>query len=171
MFTQTTEYALRAVAYLAKDPESPRTTQQIAEVTMVPPDYLAKVLKDLSRSGLVRSQRGPSGGFWLDRDPNELTVLEVVNAVGAIPRIRSCPLDLPEHRHELCPLHRLLDDAAAQIERAFSAATIGALIATTNEYADFRGPLGRRAAVDLTTSARSPAGAEHEARPSGPDDD
>ena len=154
MFTQTTEYALRAVAYLAKDPESPRTTQQIAEVTMVPPDYLAKVLKDLSRSGLVRAQRGPSGGYWLDRDPRSLTVLDVVNAVGAVPRIRRCPLNLPEHAHALCPLHRLLDDAAEQIEGAFRAMTIGALIAPTNEYADFRGPLGHRAVVQLGTPGK-----------------
>ena len=54
MFSQTTEYALRAAVYLAQEPERVRTTREIAEATSVPVDYLAKVMRSLVRAGLVR---------------------------------------------------------------------------------------------------------------------
>ena len=72
MFSQTVEYALRAIVFLAdRNPET-TTTEQIAEVTRVPSAYLSKVLQSLSRGGLVRSQRGLRGGFTLTKDPSEM---------------------------------------------------------------------------------------------------
>jgi Rrf2 family protein len=142
VFTQTIEYALRAVAYLARQPDKARTTEQIAAVTLVPPNYLAKVLGDLARAGFVASQRGLYGGFRLSCDPAKVTVLDIVNAVGSVPRIRDCPLALPEHADRLCRLHALLDQAAAQVEQALAAVTITELVEGTNEHADFRDPLG-----------------------------
>ena len=97
MISQTTEYALRAVVWLAANPEKPLTAQQIAEATRVPAGYLAKVLQGLSRSGLLHSQRGLGGGFTLARSPSALTMWEVVQAVDPLKRIRSCPLGFEEH--------------------------------------------------------------------------
>src|SRR5579859_4777598 len=91
MLSQTVEYALRAVVYLAGHPGAPRTTEQIAKVTRVPQAYLAKVLHSLSLAGLVRAQRGLGGGVSLARSPQQVTILEVVNAVDPIRRIQSCP--------------------------------------------------------------------------------
>jgi Rrf2 family protein len=122
MFSQTVEYALRAVVFLA-DQEGPRTAQEIAAVTKVPAAYLAKVLQSLSRSGIVRSQRGPHGGCSLGRPAAELTIWDVVQAVEPIQRIRSCPLDLEAHRTRLCPLHKKMDEALEQIEKAFRSTT------------------------------------------------
>jgi Rrf2 family nitric oxide-sensitive transcriptional repressor len=129
----TAEYALRAVIYLSAANGEPRTVHQVAEATHVPPDYLSKVLQELSKHGLVRSQRGLYGGFTLLRDPAELSVLEVVNAVSPLQRIKQCPLrgvnGRPEPEPELlCPLHQLLDDAVADMERKFSDASIGSLL-------------------------------------------
>jgi Rrf2 family protein len=129
MFSQTVEYALRAVVWLADHPHSPATGQQIAGGTQVPTDYLLKVMQSLGRAGLVHAQRGKGGGFTLSDQPARLTILEVVNAVDPIRRIRSCPLRLTSHRGALCPLHRRLDDALAQIERAFHETTIADLLA------------------------------------------
>ena len=131
MLSQTTEYALRAVAHLAAQSgdQSP-TTQQISQATQVPSDYLAKVLQALSRAGIIRSQRGRGGGHLLARDPHKLTVLEVVNAVDPLPRIQSCPLGL-KHHTELCPLHRRLDNVAALVEDSFRQTTIAELTPDT----------------------------------------
>src|SRR5262245_47722937 len=118
MFSQTVEYALRAIVYLAGQ-EHARTTQQIAAVTKVPPAYLAKVLQNLSRFDLVRSQRGLHGGFSLGKAAEEVTIWEVVQAVEPIRRIQECPLELESHKTKLCPLHKKLDEALAQIENAF----------------------------------------------------
>ncbi len=119
MISQTTEYALRAVVYLAQHPHESWTTRQIAAATQVPAGYLSKVLQGLSRSGLIASQRGRHGGFQLTQDPAKLTVLEVVNAVEPIRRINSCPLKLGAHTDGLCPLHKRLDEAIAMVEKTF----------------------------------------------------
>jgi Rrf2 family protein len=104
-------------------------TPQIAKVTHVPAGYLAKVLQMLGRAGLVRSQRGLHGGFVLARPPGKISVLEVVNAVDPLKRIDTCPLELEAHGHNLCPLHRRLDEVVAQVEQAFSEHTIRDLLA------------------------------------------
>ena len=132
MVSLTAEYALRAAVYLAVEHGEARTVHQIAEATQVPADYLSKVLQELSKVGLVRSQRGLYGGFQLLRQPSELTVLDVVQSVSPIRRIRECPLHRLDHESgELCPLHQLLDDVAAGIERSFADVTIFDLITDT----------------------------------------
>ncbi len=129
MFSQTAEYALRAVVSLADSGGRPLTTLQIAKLTQVPLDYLAKVMQALGRGGLVESQRGKHGGFSLARPASRLTILDVLNAVDPLPRIRSCPLKLRGHGQQLCPLHRRLDDALSSVEKAFAGAAISDLLA------------------------------------------
>ena len=82
MLSQTVEYALRAAVYLAGKTGTPQTNDQIATATKVPAAYLSKVLQSLTRAGLVAAQRGVRGGFTLCRAADELTILEVVNAVA-----------------------------------------------------------------------------------------
>ena len=129
MFSQTVEYALRAVVHLAAEAPAPRTTDQIAEATRVPKAYLSKVLQGLSRAGVVHSQRGLGGGMTLVKAPAELTMLEVINAVEPIRRIRTCPLGLEAHGVRLCPLHRRLDEAMAMVEDAFRRTTLAEVLA------------------------------------------
>lgn len=127
MISQTAEYALRAVVFLADQAPNAQTTQQIAKVTMAPAGYLAKVMQGLSRAGLVHAQRGLHGGFTLARSPEELTVLDVVQSVDPIQRITHCPLGLKGHT-SLCPLHRRLDNAMATAEDALRRSTIAELL-------------------------------------------
>ncbi len=129
MFSQTTEYALRAIVWLAAHGGEPQTTLQIAAATRVPAGYLSKVLQALGRARLVSSQRGLYGGFTLTRSAETIRVLEVVNAVDPIRRIETCPLGLKSHGKELCALHRRLDSAIAHIETAFAESTIADLLA------------------------------------------
>jgi Rrf2 family nitric oxide-sensitive transcriptional repressor len=119
---------LRAVVYLASQAPQARTTDQIADATCVPKAYLSKVLQGLRRAGLVRSQRGVGGGMTLSRPPGELTVLDVVNAVDPIGRITTCPLNLPAHGVNLCPLHRRLDQALESVERAFATTSLAEIL-------------------------------------------
>jgi Rrf2 family protein len=129
MFSQTVEYALRAVVHLAQQAPHPRTTEQVAAVTKVPKAYLSKILQNLRDKGIVHSQRGIGGGMTLTRSPAELTILEVVNAVEPIGRIQVCPLGLAAHGVRLCPLHRRLDEALAQVEKAFRGTTLAEILA------------------------------------------
>ena len=97
MISQTAEYALRAVVFLADREGVPCTVSQIAETTKVPAGYLAKVMQMLSRARLVNSQRGINGGFSLAVDPSRLSLLEVINAVDPIRRFPECPLGIASH--------------------------------------------------------------------------
>jgi Rrf2 family protein len=130
IFSQSTEYALRAVVYLASSQGEARTTQAIAEVAKVPPDYLSKILQSLRKAGIVSSQRGLRGGFLLAKPATEIRLLEVVNAIDPVERIRTCPLKLKSHGSNLCALHRTLDLAIASVELALSAGTIEELLNT-----------------------------------------
>lgn len=129
MISQTAEYALRAVVFLAMNPRSAYTTQQISTSTKVPAAYLAKVMLSLVRASIVHSQRGQGGGFVLQKPAVALTILEVIAAVDPIQRIKTCPLGLDAHGADLCALHKRLDDATAAIERAFAETTIGEILA------------------------------------------
>jgi Rrf2 family protein len=134
VITQTAEYALRAVVYLAEQ-QQVRTTYHIAEKTRLPVGYLSKVMQGLVKAGLVHSQRGLHGGFILTVSPKELTILQVINAVEPIRRFHECPLGL--HGTSLCPLHRKLNDAALSVEKMLSETTIAEL----NDAPQSRRPL------------------------------
>jgi Rrf2 family protein len=129
MISQTAEYALRAVVYLAGQGGAAKTVAQIALVTQAPQGYLAKVMLSLSRVGLVKSKRGLDGGFSLTRAPEAVSILEVVNAVDPIRRYAECPLGIASHGRRLCPLHRRLDEAAHMVEKAFGDTKLSELIA------------------------------------------
>jgi Rrf2 family protein len=130
MLSKTAEYALRMVACLGREREHPESAERLAERTQVPRRYLHTVLQDLVRADLVRSRSGPGGGYALARAAEEVTILDVVNAVAPLQRIRHCPLGLPDHV-TLCPLHQELDRAYEATEVAFSRVTIGQLLGST----------------------------------------
>jgi Rrf2 family protein len=132
MFSQTVEYALRAMVVLARSPGSPQTAQSIAVAARLPTDYLFKVMQFLNRAGLVSAHRGKHGGFMLGRDPSDLSILDVVNAVDPIRRIQSCPLKLKSHGTQLCALHRKLDSALAMVEQAFRSTTLADVVRTSD---------------------------------------
>lgn len=127
MLSKTAEYALRAVACMSVPDQSPVSANVLAEKTKVPRRYLNRVLQDLAAAGLVRSRPGPGGGYELAFTTDGLTILDVVNAVGPLERIRSCPLGLKSHK-KLCPLHAELDRAYAATEAAFAGVTIKELV-------------------------------------------
>lgn len=131
MLSKTAEYALRAVVWLAREPGRAESADHLAEVTKVPRRYLHKVLQDLVRGELVHSQPGPGGGYSLQVAPAEISILDVVNAVAPLERIRHCPLGLVSHT-SLCPLHAELDKAYAATEQALARVTVAKLLRSTN---------------------------------------
>ncbi|TWU60221.1 transcriptional repressor NsrR [Rubripirellula tenax] len=131
MLSKTAEYALRAVACMGSQVDQSLSADVLAEKTKVPRRYLTRVLQDLAAAGLVRSRPGPGGGYELDRPIGQLTILDVVNAVSPLQRIRSCPLGLKSHK-KLCPLHAELDRSYAATEAAFKGVTIESLLGSTS---------------------------------------
>jgi Rrf2 family protein len=124
LLSDAAEYGLRAVVWLAERPSESAKVREIAEVTHAPAGYLIKVLQALAKAGILSAQRGSSGGFRLQREPAQLSVLEVINAIDPMERIRTCPLGMESHGAQLCPMHRQIDDAMAAIEASFASSTI-----------------------------------------------
>ena len=131
MLSKTAEYALRVAVCLAQSPDKLAAADELAEATKIPRRYLHKVVQDLARGGLVRSQPGPGGGYSIAKSPKKITILDVVNAVAPLERIRHCPLGLTSHTR-LCPLHRELDKAYAETEKAFARVTLDQLLRSTS---------------------------------------
>lgn len=86
MFSQTTEYALRAMVYLASEPTGASATKEIAAKAKIPSAYLAKVFQYLRRAGLVHAQRGVGGGIKLAKPLGKISLLEIVEAVDPLRR-------------------------------------------------------------------------------------
>ena len=129
MISQTVEYALRAVVTIAQHEGQPCTSRKIAEITQVPSAYLSKLMQGLVRGGLVHSQRGLHGGFVLTKQPEELSIYDVVAVVDPIKRISQCPLKIQAHGNTLCPLHHRLDQAMEVTEQMLRGTTISELLA------------------------------------------
>ncbi len=132
MISKTAEYALRAVATMATTPDQPVSADILAKKTQVPRRYLTRVLQELASAGMVRSRSGPGGGYVLISDLDNTTILDVINVVAPIQRIRECPLKLEGHQ-TLCPLHAQLDCSYAATESAFASVTLRQLIESTGE--------------------------------------
>ncbi len=107
--TRQADYALRAIYHLTKlEPTQRAATSQIAEEQRIPPSFLAKIISQLSIAGLIHTSRGARGGVSLARSPEEITILEVVEAIDgpiALNECTSSPEACPFG--ENCPLRKL----------------------------------------------------------------
>jgi len=128
MLSQTAEYALRAMAWLALTPERMVSTGELSKRTQVPSPYLAKVLQQLAAGDLIVGRRGVGGGYKLNRPARQITLMDVINAVSPIRRITACPLGITEHGANLCPLHRRADKAAQVVIELFDGDTLADLL-------------------------------------------
>ncbi|AAZ54838.1 Rrf2 family transcriptional regulator [Thermobifida fusca] len=89
------DYALRAAAELAAVGGGPVTAEQLARAQAIPGKFLENILTQLRRAGLVRSQRGPVGGYWLARPASEISLADIIRAVdGPLANVRG---ERPEH--------------------------------------------------------------------------
>jgi Rrf2 family protein len=94
------DYALRASAELAAAAGSgtaghPVTAVQLAEAQQIPPKFLENILGQLRRSGIIRSQRGPEGGYWLAKPADQITLADIIRAIdGPLLGVRG---ERPEH--------------------------------------------------------------------------
>jgi Rrf2 family protein len=83
------DYAVRAAVELAAAPEGPMKGDRIAQQQGIPIKFLENILSQLNRSGLVHSQRGAEGGYWLARPANKITLADVIRAVdGPLANVR-----------------------------------------------------------------------------------
>jgi Rrf2 family protein len=107
IFSRQCEYALQAVLYLAlQPPEKMTTIKELAKKLDIPSPFLAKILQDLSRKGLLASLKGPAGGFTLGMPAKDITLFHIVDAIDGDGFRRNCVLGFPEcSGSNPCPVH------------------------------------------------------------------
>ncbi|WP_189314793.1 RrF2 family transcriptional regulator [Streptomyces brasiliensis] len=115
------DYATRALLELAREPTRPLTCEAMASSQQIPFRFLKSVVGELRRAGLVRSQRGCEGGYWLGRPAGEITLLDVSRAVdGELITLRGealAGLDYPGPASGLPGIWRRIEaDAAAVLD-------------------------------------------------------
>jgi Rrf2 family protein len=115
--TRQADYALRAMLYLAQlEPGQRAATSQIAEEQHIPPSFLAKIISQLSIAGLIHTSRGARGGVSLARTPEEVSILEVVEAIDGPIALNECTHSVSSCAFgESCPLRPLWCDTQADL--------------------------------------------------------
>jgi Rrf2 family protein len=116
MITQKTRYALRSLLFLAEEQGgAPVQLGRIAETQRVPPKYLELIMLDLKKAGLVKSARGPKGGYRLSRSPEQISFGEIVRSMEGPIALVSCA-----SVNFYAPCGDCHDEATCAIRRAFT---------------------------------------------------
>jgi Rrf2 family protein len=107
IYSRSAEYAIRAFVHLAQVPEGKfAMVKNIAEQEEIPAHFLAKILQQLARKGLLRSSKGPTGGFALRVPPSEVRLLDIVEALDGLTAYQQCASGLAECSDEMpCSMH------------------------------------------------------------------
>jgi len=97
IYSRSAEYAIRAFVHLAQVPDGKYAmVKNIAETEDIPAHFLAKILQQLARKGLLRSSKGPTGGFALRVEPTEIRLLDIVEALDGLAPYQQCASGLSE---------------------------------------------------------------------------
>jgi Rrf2 family protein len=135
--TRQADYAMRAVAYLSNlGPDRRAATSQIAEDQQIPPSFLAKIVSQLSVAGLLQTSRGARGGVSLARSPDEISFLEVVEAIDGPILLNECVADVNTCTFgETCTLRPVFCDAQADLVNRLDATSFGSITETNGKEA------------------------------------
>ncbi len=107
IYSRSSEYAIRAFVHLAQVPEGKYAmVKQIAAEEEIPSHFLAKILQQLARKGLLRSSKGPTGGFSLRVPADEIRLVDIVEALDGLGEYQKCASGLAECSDDMpCALH------------------------------------------------------------------
>lgn len=127
--TRQADYAVRAVVYLAQlGPNQKASTSQIAEEKEIPLSFLAKIIAQLSVAGLLQTMRGARGGVTLARPPEEITLLEVVEAIDGPIMLNECVNGSFDCNQDDCPIHSIWLDAQADLVKRLKSSDFGQFV-------------------------------------------
>ncbi len=129
IYSRSTEYAIRAFVNLAQVPEGKYAmVKQIAEQEGIPAHFLAKILQQLARKGLLRSSKGPTGGYSLRTSPKEISLIQLVEALDGLTDYQKCVSGLSECTDDApCGMHDSWKALRARIMEYLEKTTIADL--------------------------------------------
>jgi Rrf2 family protein len=124
--SEAASLALHTAALLGNSPDTLMTTADIADELQVSENHLSKVLQRLTKAGIVKSTRGPKGGFVIGRPPADVTLLDVYEAIEGPFEVRKCLFARPICDGQ-CILGGLLKDVNTEIRQYLSATRLSAV--------------------------------------------
>jgi Rrf2 family protein len=129
MLSQTAEYALRAVLYVAEHGDRLVPVSEMAEALRIPRNYLSKIVHALAHARVLESTRGKAGGFCLAAAPNRLYVVQVVAPFDNVGQTRHCLLGRPQcSDRTACAAHTRWKDVAERVAAFFRETTVAELM-------------------------------------------
>ncbi|GAA5225075.1 RrF2 family transcriptional regulator [Membranihabitans marinus] len=108
MFSKACEYGIRALCVIAEAGEKNHKIgiKEICEISKTPESFTAKILQNLVKRGFISSQKGPSGGFFIDRRPDLISLYSIVEAIDGDEVFKRCGLGLPAcNANNPCAIH------------------------------------------------------------------
>jgi Rrf2 family protein len=127
------DYALRATAELAAAPPGPIKGERIATAQAVPLNFLENILLELRRSGIVASQRGAEGGYWLAKPAAEVTIADVIRAVeGPIATVRGSRPEDVEYTGAASALREVWIELRTSMRGVLETTTLAELVARSD---------------------------------------
>jgi Rrf2 family protein len=128
--THAAELAVRGALVLAEEyGQGPVPLAEICRRRELPREYLTKIFSSLSRAGLLKPIRGKGGGFVLAREPSEITLLEVIEAVEGPIILNFCQHDPPQCERDDCPVRPVWSDLQDHIRTTLGSRTLGDFVA------------------------------------------
>jgi Rrf2 family protein len=128
MFSKACEYAMRGMIYIAQKSRKGERLgiKEIANAIDSPEPFMAKILQDLTRKGLLQSIKGPHGGFYMDAANLKTTLAEVVSAIDGDQLFKGCGLGLKAcNAKRPCPLHDDFKVIRARIHSILESTRVG----------------------------------------------
>lgn len=136
MLSNTSKYAIRAMIYLAlhANTEGKTGIKQISGDLNIPAPFLAKILQVLAKHRLLNSTKGPNGGFSLGKDPNKITLYEIVTVIDGNDIFDKCLISLRSCNEENvpCPVHKNYEPIRKEFKKLFQQQDIGELAKDIN---------------------------------------
>ncbi len=140
MLSNSSKYAIKGVLYLAlnSDRNHKIMVRDIFEVVHVPEAYLAKLLQELSRHGIISSIRGPRGGFYLSENDRQRTLMDIVKVIDGEKRVNSCVMGIKDcDMNHPCVLHKLVGSNKSKFINVLESTTILDLIEGKQDIEEF----------------------------------
>lgn len=140
MFSKTCEYALRALIYITQQTKDGGRVgiKDIANGIDSPEYFIAKILQDLSRKGFVQSLKGPTGGFYLDNESLNRSLIEVVREIDGDKIFSGCALGLKScSETHPCPVHNEFKHIRDNLKKMLVEMKIGDFVNQLDEHKAF----------------------------------
>ncbi|ACU54375.1 transcriptional regulator, BadM/Rrf2 family [Acidimicrobium ferrooxidans DSM 10331] len=120
------DYAVRAALYLARQESNEAVgVREITAAMAIPPSFAGQILADLTRAGILGARPGRGGGYWLQHDPKDITLLTIVEAAEGTLRAERCALgDGPCRWDSVCPLHTFWQGAVRAVRDQLATVTL-----------------------------------------------